>query len=73
MFPLTYSRISWRRKWQPTPVFLPRKSHGQRNLAGYSPYGHKESDMTGHMYTYCPKKAPWGLAQLQLHTSVKQK
>ena len=30
-------KIPWRRKWQPTPVFLPGKSHGQRNLAGYSP------------------------------------
>ena len=28
---------AWRRKWQPTPVFLPGKSHGQRSLAGYSP------------------------------------
>ena len=36
----------WRRKWQPSPVFLPGKSHGQRNLAGYSPWGHKESDTT---------------------------
>ena len=35
----------WRRKWQCTPVILPRKSHGQRNLPGYSPWGHKESDM----------------------------
>ena len=33
--------ISWRRKWRPTPVFLPGKSHGQRILAGYSPWGHK--------------------------------
>ena len=33
--------IPWRRKWQPTPVFLPGESHGQRNLAGYSPWGHK--------------------------------
>ena len=31
-------KIPWRRKWQPTPVFLPGKSHGQRSLAGYSPY-----------------------------------
>ena len=31
--------------WQPTPVFLPGESHGQRSLAGYSPWGHKESDM----------------------------
>ena len=34
-------KILWRRKWQPTPVFLPGKSHGQRSLAGYSPWGHK--------------------------------
>ena len=39
-------KIPWRRKWQPTPVFLPGKSHGQSSLAGYSPRGHKESDMT---------------------------
>ena len=38
--------IPWRRAWQPTPVFLPRESHGQRSLAGYSPWGCKESDMT---------------------------
>ena len=37
-------KILWRRVWQPTPVFLPGKSHGQRSLAGYSPWGHKESD-----------------------------
>ena len=34
-------KIRWRRKWQPTPVFLPGKSQGQRNLAGYSPWGRK--------------------------------
>ena len=33
------------KEWQPTPVFLPRESHGQRSLAGYSSWGHKESDM----------------------------
>ena len=38
--------IPRRRKWQPTPVFLPRKFHRQRSLAGYSPWGRKESDMT---------------------------
>ena len=36
----------WRRKCQPSPVFLPGESHGQRSLAGYSLWGHKESDMT---------------------------
>ena len=39
-------KIVWRRKWQPAPVFLPGKSHGQRSLAGYSPWACKESDMT---------------------------
>ena len=39
-------KIPWRRKWPPTLVFLPEKSHGQRNLAGYSPWGHKVLNMT---------------------------
>ena len=39
-------RFPWRKKWQPTPVFVPGKSHGQSSLAGYSPWGHKESDTT---------------------------
>ena len=39
-------KIPWRRKRQPTPVFLPGKFHGQRSLAGYSPQDHKESDTT---------------------------
>ena len=39
-------KIPWRRKWQPTPVLLPGKSHGQGSLVGYSPWGHKESDIT---------------------------
>ena len=36
--------ILWRRAWQPTPVFLPGETHGQRTLADYSPWGHKELD-----------------------------
>ena len=39
-------KISCRRKWQPTTVFLPGKSHGWRSLVGYSPWGRKESDTT---------------------------
>ena len=39
-------KIPWRRAWQPTPVFLPRKSSEQRSLVGYSPWGHKQSDTT---------------------------
>ena len=38
--------FSWRRKWQTTPVFLPRESQGWRSLVGYGPHGHKELDMT---------------------------
>ena len=36
--------MHWRRKWQPTSLLLHGKSHGQRSLVGYSPWGHKESD-----------------------------
>ena len=39
-------KIPWIRKWKPTPVVLPGKSHGQRSLAGHSPSGAKESDTT---------------------------
>ena len=38
--------IPWRRKWQSTPVFLPGEFHGQRSLASYSLWSHKESDPT---------------------------
>ena len=37
-------KTPWRRAWQPTPVFLPGKFHGQRSLVGYGPWSHKESD-----------------------------
>ena len=40
------SSVTWRREWQPTPVFLLGEFHGQRSLAGYSPWGHKESNTT---------------------------
>ena len=39
-------RAPWSRKWKPTPVFLPGEFHAQRSLAGYSPWGIRESDMT---------------------------
>ena len=44
-------KISWRRKWQHIPVFLPGKSHGRRSLVDYSPWGRKEVDMSGHACT----------------------
>ena len=40
----------WRRKWQPTPVLLPGKSHGQKGLVGYSPWGREEQDTTERLY-----------------------
>ena len=43
-------KIPWRRKWQPTAVFLPGESHGWRSLAGYSPWGRKESDTTEQLH-----------------------
>ena len=39
-------KVPWRRAWQPTPVFIPRESLGQRSVAGYSLQGRKDSDTT---------------------------
>ena len=43
-------KIPWRRKWQPTPVFMPGKSHGLRILVSYSPWGGKELDTTEQLH-----------------------
>ena len=51
--------VCWRRKWQPIPVFLPGESHGQRSLVGYSPWGHKESDMTERLTHTCSVCSTW--------------
>ena len=51
-----------RREWQPTPVFLPRESHGQRSLVEYSPWGCKELDTTEqptHTHTHNYKLSEW--------------
>ena len=39
-------KTPWKKAWQPTPVLFPEESHGQKNLVGYSPWGHKELDTT---------------------------
>ena len=50
-------KIPWKKKWQPTPVFLFEKSHGERSLAAYSPWDHKELDTTEHVFKYtCTKE-----------------
>ena len=45
-FPFIFTFMYWRRKWQPTPVFLPGESQGQRSLVGCRLWGHAESDTT---------------------------
>ena len=58
-------KIPWKREWLPTPVFLSGKSHGQRSLAGYSPWGCKQLDVTGQLTLslsfYDQKKKEMGL------------
>ena len=45
-------RVMWRKEWQSTAVFLPGKFHGQRSLAGYSPWGHQKSDRPEHTLSW---------------------
>ena len=62
-------KILWRRECQPTPVFLPGESHGQRSLVGYSPGGHTKSDTTEQLTLSFPtaelkfgiKETSWAL------------
>ena len=64
-------KIPWRRKWQPTPIHLPGKSHGQRSLVDYSPWDHKELDTTeGHHFHFQGRVGKSGLraASLPSHT-----
>ena len=58
-------KIPWKREWQPTSVILPEKSHGERSLEGYSPWGHQESDMTERLSMYTVPMAQ--VAVLQPH------
>jgi len=54
-------KIPWRREWQPTPVFLPGESHGQRRLVGYSPQGHKESNTTERLTLSLSRLYTWNV------------
>ena len=54
----------WRRQWQPIPVLLPGKSHGQGSLVGCSPWGHEESDMTEQLHFHALEK------EMANHSSV---
>ena len=57
-------KIPWSRKWQPTPVFLPGIVHGQRSLAGYTPWSCKELDTTEHTFMPHTKCMPATLLKM---------
>ena len=69
-------KIPWRRKWQPTPVFVLGKCHGQRNLTGYSPWGCQASDAPEHKRTGFSRdkghegQRPQSPAQCHYHTET---
>ena len=54
-------KIPWRRKWQPTPVFLPGKFHGHRSLVGYSPQSPKELDTTERLHFHFSLLTPFSI------------
>ena len=60
-------KISWSRKWLPTPVFLLGKSHGQKSLEGYIPWGSKESDTTKQL-----KNNNYGLEDIHIEIPARQ-
>ena len=62
--------IPWRRAWQPTPVFLPGESNGQRSLVDYSPQGRKESNTTETTYHACMQKGKIVKTYFILHKKI---
>ena len=72
MFDPWVRKIPWRRRWQPIPIFLPGKSHGQRSLLGYSPRGHRvRHDLatkpqlnTNEIYFLIQKKVQWSMVAM---------
>ena len=60
-------KIPWRRKWQSTPVLLPGKSHGQRSLVGYSPWGCKELDKTEQLHIHVSCLISWLIPWCHFH------
>ena len=56
-------KIPWRKKWKPTPVFLPGKSHGERSPAGYSPWDHERvrQDLATKQQSYSQRLHPHDL------------
>ena len=73
---LWVGKIHWRRKWQPTPVLLPGKSHGWRILLGYSPQSRKESDTTERLHFTSslppPFLSPKNIWKFLVHVLLRQ-
>ena len=67
-------KIPWRRKWLPTPVFLPGEFHGQRHLVGYSPWGHKQLVMTEQLTLlfFCLYLLNWDLSNAPVKDEINQ-
>ena len=65
------NKITWRRKWQRTPVFLPGKFYGQRSLVGCSPCGLKESDTTEQLHWFTGGRTDVSKERLSFFTGVK--
>ena len=70
-FHLWVGKIPWSREWQPTPVSLPGKFHGQKSLAGYSPWGCKESNTTECVHTHTELPVKWTKSTNLEKTSVR--
>ena len=67
-------KIPWRRKWQPTPAFLPGKSRGQRSLVGYSPWGCKRVEhnlVTKEQQQYLPRHIIYTHIQLHMYSLLR--
>ena len=70
---LGLGRSPGERKWQPTPVFSPGKSHGQRSLAGYSPWGRRESDTTEQLTLHFALSIDSGERRLYLQQEIENR
>ena len=71
-------KIPWRMEWKPTPVFLPGEFHGQRSLAGYSPWSQKESVVTDRLTLVLSSASlvltfPWRVPQSHISGKEKQR
>ena len=60
-------KLHWGRTWEPTPILLPGKFHGQRSAAGYSPWGRKEWDVTECAHTQTQHRQIYLLGELNIH------